>query len=77
MKKLFAFAVAVVFAGGVAFAQAPATDTKKDDTKKEDTKKTDAKADTKKTDAKKTDAKKTDAKKDPKAEATPKPEEKK
>jgi len=70
MKKLFAFAVAAMFAGGVAFAQAPATAPKKEDAKTEAPKKEDAK----KTAKAKKDAE-AKAKKD--AEATKKPEDKK
>ena len=43
MKKLFAFAVAMVFAGGIAFAQTPAVEPKKEEAKKETPKKEDAK----------------------------------
>ncbi len=70
MKKLFAFAVAVVFAGGIAFAQTPAAEPKKEEAKKEAPKKEDAKKSAK---AKKDAEAK--AKKD--AETTKKPEDKK
>jgi hypothetical protein len=73
MKKLFAFAIAVVFVGGVAFA-ATTEEPKKDAAKTTEEAKKPEEA--KKHVAKKEAAKK-DAKKAPKAEATPKPEEKK